>query len=203
MNDEKYLFVSDSAEKKRTARGAFNKHTHGGRVRMPSDYLTRKERKKMSGECKSYRLNEPMKWADFKKMPDDIKITYIKMLREKFGVTDKTIFEMLGVSQKSGSAMVTRLGIGVGRGHASMTENLSAWEKWCAGIKEPIEKDCEAVAEERKPIEVIYEEEKKIYPHRGRMALRGTPEEIGRTIAKFLGSAICEVDVSWSVVNDA
>ena len=35
----------------------------------------------MSGECKSYRLNSPMSWDEFKAMPDDIKITYIKLLR--------------------------------------------------------------------------------------------------------------------------
>lgn len=46
MNDEKYVFINDCAEKKRTARGIHNKRTHagkGGKVIFPSDYLTRKE----------------------------------------------------------------------------------------------------------------------------------------------------------------
>lgn len=45
MNDEKYVFITDCAEKKRTARGIHNKRTHngkGGKVLFPSDYLTRK-----------------------------------------------------------------------------------------------------------------------------------------------------------------
>ena len=53
MTDEKYTFVTDVAEKKRIARGSFNKRTHngkGGKVRFPSDYLSNKERNKMNGE---------------------------------------------------------------------------------------------------------------------------------------------------------
>ena len=63
MTDEKFVFVSDVAEKKRTARGSHNKRTHcgrGGTVRFPSDNMTRKELSKMNGEVKSYRMNDPM-----------------------------------------------------------------------------------------------------------------------------------------------
>lgn len=86
MTDEKFLFVTDCADKKRTARGVNNKRTHtgkGGKVRFPSDNLTRKELNAMNGEVVSYKLNEPMTWAEFKALPDDIKKTYIKLLREK------------------------------------------------------------------------------------------------------------------------
>ena len=41
MNDEKYVFITDCADKKRTARGIHNKRTHngkGGKVLFPSDY---------------------------------------------------------------------------------------------------------------------------------------------------------------------
>lgn len=85
MKDEEFLFHSDCHEKKVTARSARNTRTHNGKrgkVKFPSDYLTKKEIKAMSGEVKSYRLNEPMSWREFKAMPDDIKVTYIKLLRE-------------------------------------------------------------------------------------------------------------------------
>ena len=84
MKDETYVFIQDVKEKKTTARSARHTRTHcgrGGRVRLPSDNLSKKELMKMSGECKSYRLNSPMSWDEFKAMPDDIKITYIKLLR--------------------------------------------------------------------------------------------------------------------------
>lgn len=75
MTDEEYIFRTECAEKKRTARGSFNRLSHagkGGRVKMPSDYMTKKERDKMNGEVQSYNLNSPMKWMQFKRMPDDI-----------------------------------------------------------------------------------------------------------------------------------
>ena len=45
----------------------------------------------MNGECKSYRLNDPMAWKEFKSMPDDLKITYINLLRKKFNVPGTSI----------------------------------------------------------------------------------------------------------------
>ena len=71
MTDEKFVFVSDCADKKRTARGIHNKRTHagkGGKVIFPSDYLTRKEREAMNGEVKTYALNRPMRWKAYKSM---------------------------------------------------------------------------------------------------------------------------------------
>lgn len=62
MTDEKFVFTSDVADKKRTARGAHNKKAHagkGGKVKFPADYMTKKELTAMSGEVKSYKMNSP------------------------------------------------------------------------------------------------------------------------------------------------
>ena len=71
----------------------------------------------MSGECKSYRLNEPMSWKEFMSMPDDIKVTYIKLLRQKFDVPDCKIGEMLGVEKNKMSIEIKRIGLGHGVKH--------------------------------------------------------------------------------------
>ena len=63
MTDEKFVFTSDVADKKRTARGAHNKKAHagkGGKVKFPADYMTKKELTAMSGEVKSYKMNSPL-----------------------------------------------------------------------------------------------------------------------------------------------
>ena len=63
MKDETYAFISDVKEKGFTARSARHTRTHcgkGGRVRLPSDNLSKKELEKLNGECKSFRLNDPM-----------------------------------------------------------------------------------------------------------------------------------------------
>lgn len=133
MTDEKFLYVSDVAEKKRVARGSYNKRTHagkGGKVKLPSDFYSRKELAAMNGEVKSYRLNEPMTWAEFKALPDDIKVMYIKALREKFGVRDKEIGEMLGKVKSCISREMARLGISAGHYCKDGSFDKEGWEKW-------------------------------------------------------------------------
>ena len=216
MTDEKYVFISDSFDKKRIARGAFNKRTHtgrGGKMKMPSDYLTRKEREAMNGECISYRLNEPMKWAEFRTMPDDVKKTYILALRNKFNVSDSLIFRMMDIDQRKGAYEINRLGIGLGRGVRRVGFDKDGWEKWCAGIKE-VKIDAEEIiaAGEEPVVEMVAEEpaveavaelpteKKRLSPLCGHVTLCGTPTEIAETIASFLGSECIKCEVIWEVV---
>ena len=139
MKDETYAFISDVKEKKVTARSARHTRTHcgkGGRVRLPSDNLSKKELMKMSGECKSYRLNSPMKWKEFKAMPDDIKITYIKLLQQKFNVPFVHIGKMLGCAQNTISGEIIRLGLSEGKNCKGRSKK---WDKdgfyaWMNGV---------------------------------------------------------------------
>lgn len=101
MSDERYLLFSDSREKKTIAASAHKQRTHcgkGGGVKFPSDYLTKKEIKAMSGECKTYRMSEPLSWEEFVEWPNEHKVTYITGIRDKFGASDKYIAEMFNVS---------------------------------------------------------------------------------------------------------
>nr|DAZ43374.1 MAG TPA: excisionase [Caudoviricetes sp.] len=114
MTDEEYVFRSECADRKRVARGSFNKRSHagkGGRVKMPSDYMTKKERDKMNGEVQSYNLNSPMKWAQFKRMPDDIKREYLSTIISKYNPQQKALAEMFGVSRNTVCSMFKELGI--------------------------------------------------------------------------------------------
>lgn len=137
MTDERFTFIEDCKDKKRTARGAHNKRTHcgkGGAVMFPSDYLTTKEKKAMNGECKAYRMNDPMKWDEFKKMPEDLQKTYITCLRNQFGVPSKKLEEMFGVSHCAVSAMLKKLGISLGRGKTPGKFDEEAWTRWVNGL---------------------------------------------------------------------
>ena len=151
MNDEKYLFISDSREKKNVARSARNKRTHcgkGGRVKLPSDYLSKRELNAMSGECKSYRLNEPMSWDEFKSMPDDIKITYIKLIREKFKCSDSALAEMFGISGWSVCQEMKRLGLAVGKGAKGGRWDRNGFITWVNRIPTEIVETAEETQEE-------------------------------------------------------
>lgn len=104
----------------------------------------------MNGECKSYRLNDPMAWKVFKSMPDDLKITYIKLLRQKFNVPGKNIAEMMGISNCPYSKEINRLGISEGQHSRG---RCTKWDKegffaWWHGVDKP----SEPTQEEKKQI---------------------------------------------------
>lgn len=132
MTDEKFVFVTDVAEKKRTARGAFNKRTHNGKrggVKFPSDYLTKGERNKMNGEVKSYKINQPITYAEFKSYPTDIKIEYIQNLRKKFDLPDTAIGEMFGLSGHAIGNFCREHGVSAGR-RGKCKADYEGFEKW-------------------------------------------------------------------------
>ena len=173
MKDETYLFVSDVKEKKITARSARHTRTHcgkGGRVRLPHDNLTKKELQKMNGECKSYRLNDPMTWKEFKTMPDDLKVTYIKLVREKYGVSDTQLGKAMGINCCSFSNEMARLGLDVGVG---VRNGSTKWDKdgfwvWWNGVdklptpvtEEPtLEEKIEALEKELEALETFTEDD--------------------------------------------
>lgn len=229
MKDEQFVYYQDVKEKKTTSRSARNKRTHtgkGGRVKLPSDNLTQKELKAMSGEVKSYRLNEPMTWVEFKAMPDDLKVTYIKRLRENFNVSDKTIGKMFGVSQRTISLYLCGLGCNSGsrsRGRCTKWDEVG-WNQWVNGMAvspEPVEESTpeeisgpfleedvsfpeepNLKAEEpdhMEPVPVPCHEVKRAIPHSGSMNFEGDIGEVLETVSVLLGGAFAKVCISWEV----
>ncbi len=212
MTDEKYVFVQDTREKKSVARSARSKRTHcgkGGRVKLPSDYLSKRELNAMSGECKSYRLNEPMNWVEFKSMPDDIKITYIKLIREKFDASDSALAEMFGVSGWTVCQEMKRLDLARGKYSNNRKWDKDAFIAWVNRVPtEPVEEAqvIEEVAEEiaEEPVEVPVEvpENKHCVPRTGSLVFDGRIEDILKTIGMVLKGADVHISVHWEVSND-
>ena len=134
LPDEQWDMIEDSISKKRTAQSARHRRTHcgkGGSVKFPSDYMTKKELKAMNGECKSYRLNDPMMWEEFKKLPDDIKTMYIKSIREKYDIPDKYLAEAMGVASPTFCKWMKCLGCTLG---VRMGLKGNAWKESEQGI---------------------------------------------------------------------
>lgn len=218
MTDEKFVFISDSKEKKNIARSAYKKRTHcgkGGNVRFPSDNLSKKELKKMSGEVMTYRLNDPMKWAEFKEMPDDLKRDYIKLIRQKFNATGRAIAEMMGVSQFTVSHEFGRLGIQEGKGHRGKCTqwDKAGFELW-AFRKAPEEpelidqEEVEMILENHpfeidEPAQIIepveQEERRNLIPYSGEMRFEGNADEVMKTVSAILGGAYVKITIEWDV----
>lgn len=172
----------------------------------------------MNGEVKSYKLNEPMSWKAFKELPDDIKVTYIKLLREKWGVPDSYIAEMMGISQALISKEAVRLGIAGGKKSRGYKWDIVGFKAWAYGVPvveaEPVQavKDDsstaipEAVIEDPVPEEnacVEAEEDAatvRTIPCNGSMVFEGKAEEVLKTIGVLLGGANVHISVTWDVL---
>ena len=230
MKDETYLFISDVKDKKITARSARNTRTHcgkGGRVRFPSDNLSKKELMKMSGECKSYKLNSPMAWKEFMSMPDDIKITYIKLLRQKFNAPGKQIANMLGCNAADYSKEIKRLGISEGahsRGRCTPWDKEGFFAWWHGTDKIPTPVPEEPTQEEAEETEETFVEDDLPFeepdptpaddftplpvipvaatPCNGSMQFNCPADQALNMLAQVLGQTKCAISVMWRVIEE-
>lgn len=184
MKDETYAFIQDVKDKKITARSARSTRTHcgkGGKVRLPSDNLSKKELEKMNGECKSYRLNAPMTKEEFQSMPDDLKATYIKLLRSKYAIPDTQLGKAMGYPQQTFAKIVKKLGLGEGSASGGKKK---VWDKegffaWWNGVdKLPTPVIAEPTQEEAEEPEAHVEEDSPcIHPSQAELELLKAKEE--------------------------
>ena len=118
MSEEIYELLQENREKKVTAQSAKNKRGHTGRrgaVTLPSDNLTQKQWEAKNGECITYRLGTPMMWSEFKVMPNDLKIEYVKKLRQRYNVPDSYLAEAMGAPESTFRKCISDLNLGRGR----------------------------------------------------------------------------------------
>lgn len=97
MTDLQYVYKQDIREKKSIGRGAFHKKcgSKSKKCTLPSDYLTRKEKMAMSGECKTYDMRKFYTYEEFKQFPDDIRLQYLNSLINRYDVTIAAIADEL------------------------------------------------------------------------------------------------------------
>lgn len=214
MEDEKYVYLQDIKEKKSTGRSAHNRRTHagkGGAVRFPSDFMTRKEKNAMNGEVKSYKLNSPMDWGQFKKLPDDLQKIYVKLLRDRFRVPDFIMAEeMFKITKTSLSRAFRDMGLGEGGAGAKTKMNFfkrEEWEAWLHGEDVPVtveNPDPEPVATEEPEAEEqiappVYT---TTVPASGEMTFIGDMTQALHTALLLLEGAKGKITISWEVDND-
>ena len=97
MKDEEFIFRQEVREKKRIGAGAFHKKngSKSKKCTLPSDRLTRKEKEKLNGECKSWNLKAFYSWDEFKRMPSDIQLEYVNSLINRYDCGLTTISKIL------------------------------------------------------------------------------------------------------------
>lgn len=193
MKDETYSYFSDVKTRGQISRSARNRRTHNGkrgRVKLPSDYMTKKEINAMNGEVKSYRLNEPMSWNEFKAMPTDIQVGYIRLLKDKYSVTNMAIEKMFG----KGNGTLARHMKSIGYEVTSMKNGKFDREGWTAFVNRvPVKKEEEPAPEieVEEPIPVAEEETEKPAPEENACASLNYEAEYEKAMQE-LKKAECE-----------
>ena len=207
LPDEQWVMIQDSIDKKNVARSSRGRRTHcgkGGSVKFPSDYLTRKELKAMNGEVKSYRLNEPMTWDEFKALPDDIKVMYIKGIREKYHVPNNVLAEAMKASYR-----LKTLGLGLGKAASGESKkwhgtlDATRFMEWWYGPDRCTESTidiCEKPEEESKTkVETSIE---KCIPAAGHLSFDCVADEALNMVKSILTGKHVHIVITWDSEED-
>ena len=224
LADEQWAMIEDSIEKKNIARSASHRRGHCGKrggVKLPSDYMTKKEIKSMSSNVISYNLNRPMNWETFKSMPEDLKIEYIKRLRDMFSVPNKVIAQyMFGVSNPYISNVFSGLGLALGKAAGGSgkrwyeSEDSKKFYEWF-GINpqedtqdssespEKTEEEMINIYENTHGIETVDDikvsEVPRIIPTNGELNFYGTIDDIFNVLHPILSGTKIHMKINWEI----
>lgn len=114
MTDERFVFTQDVKERSQMKTGAFHKKngSKSKKCTFPSDHLTAKQKKKLNGECETFKLNEPFRdWKAFKKYSVTMKTAYLDNLIHNYGARQKDVAEMFGITPNTIYLFCKELGI--------------------------------------------------------------------------------------------
>ena len=171
MNDEKYLFLSDAAEKKNIGRSSKHRTNGGGRVVFPSDHLTPSERRKLNGKVKTYKLKEPMKWPAFKQMPVELQITYIRLIRKSWNPPDSELARMFGINRNTLGSLLKELDLASVSRSGTTPWDRKGWERWLDPDAPDVDGDLDM---DHALAEIVH----KMMEYSGKLELTGTLEEV-------------------------
>ena len=136
MDDAEFVLQQDIKEKKLAGRGSFGKVRGGGRyVKMPSDYLSRKERNKMNGDCVTYPMNIPVRWKVLRTWPEDLMERYIRHLLDDYRFTGTQIGIICGVSLNTVMTFCKAKSIKLPHGRKVSHELKAKFQRFCDGLE--------------------------------------------------------------------
>lgn len=158
----------------------------------------------MNGEVKSYKLNSPMTWVEFKAMPDDLKQVYITLLRKHYDVPDSVIArELFHLHKVTFCQEVKRLGLSKGKGRSTNKKpKTDEWAAWLNGGAAPAAEVEESLLVVEEP-EPMAEEQiaPPVYvttiPHSGNLTFCGNMVESLHTALLLLEGAKGKITISW------
>lgn len=152
MNDFDY----EVKQKKDIARSAAHRvcGSKSTKCDLPSDHLTAAQKRALSGPVESYNLSGPMSWAEFKRMPEDLRKQYLTKLKNEFHASDAMLGRMFGVSEVTVNLHRNKLGVkSLGVAYQPTKAIKAAWEQYINPQSElTVPEEPETAAEEPTPV---------------------------------------------------
>lgn len=131
-------FDYDVMQKKRNARGAFNRKrgSKSKKCSLPSDYLTAKQLKELNGKVNTYYMNKPMNWEHFKTASEQIQAEYIDHLVSEYNVGKSDIAKMFGICVQTLDARLKSLSLKsqFKTGSRKTHEQKAMWAAFVSGV---------------------------------------------------------------------
>ena len=103
MTDVEYILREDARSKKSSGRGVYSRK-RGSKSKsctLPSDRLTEKQKKELSGEVKTYNLSVRLSYAEFKQLPPDLMTEYVNRLVRTYGANFSDIAQSMGITSET------------------------------------------------------------------------------------------------------
>ena len=136
-------FEYDCYKKKSVAHSAMRRKcgSKSKKCSLPSDHMTKKQWNERCGAVVSYNIGRPIKWAEFTKLPKDLKEEYMNNLIEKYSANARTMADVFGVSVATVFRVVKseELNVKFLRGKYPTGEKLEALKVFMSGELDEIE----------------------------------------------------------------
>ena len=103
MTDVEYILREDARSKKSSGRGVYSRK-RGSKSKscsLPSDRLTEKQKKELSGEVKTYNLSVRLSYKEFKQLPPDLMTEYVNRLVSTYGANFSDIAQSMGITRET------------------------------------------------------------------------------------------------------
>lgn len=103
MTDVEFILREDARSKKSSGRGVYSRK-RGSKSKsctLPSDRLTEKQKKELSGEVKTYNLSVRLSYEEFKQLPPDLMAEYINKLVSTYGANFNDIAHSMGITRET------------------------------------------------------------------------------------------------------
>ena len=211
MNDFDY----DNLQRKRLANNARYKKngSKSCKCSLPQDNMTPAQLRRRNGEVNTYNITKPMRWDEFRAMPDDLKRECIEYLRHTYNASNSKIAEMLRKPRAKVVEEIKRLGMSDGdtvRRQMSK-EQEEMWAEFLNPAPVMVELDPIQTVVPVAPVEEKHNEElaiaileklvkKDVAPatiSSGRLNFVGNIESIAAKLTAFLGEGEYSVIVDF------